>query len=503
MRASASSPSGRSWRCPRRGSGSLPMSAERGCSRTHRDGSASISRSPARRWMLRTRSTSGWPTTSSRPRTSTACATRSRPGPTRPARPSSSSSSTRRPSRPRSPRSGNGSTRPSPPTPSPRSSTGCARGPKPRRPPPPTCSASSRRPALAVTLGAVRRARELPDLRAALAQEYGLVMWFATTQPDLVEGIRAQLVDKDRMPALAAGDARRAGTGCRGIRSGLSAEHAALGLRTDHHDGPEAPILDRDRGRLVLLRLRRAGGGVAGVSEPDRHVPGRLVGIPFRASRSGCCWRTSCCHVCIASSPRSTCPTTSSAARARVTVCSAIRSTSHCLARPIRSTRRWPRPGGRRPTTSPWSRRGGSSASTLTRRSYGEAPVSPLFLFSRQQDFAYQQEVDGNPAQRHHVRFWQCPDAWLLPGGTSRRLARGGHVRHGRRAVAVHAAGHPPDRRGHRHRARSHRADRHRRRPACAGGDPRGLLDRLSRTQRRRRHASAPTGTCRSSTSDQ
>ncbi|HEX5730115.1 enoyl-CoA hydratase/isomerase family protein [Microbacterium sp.] len=53
---------------------------------------------------------------------------------------------------------------------------------------------------LAVTLAAVRRARELPDLRAALAQEYGLVMWFATGQPDLLEGIRAQLVDKDRTP---------------------------------------------------------------------------------------------------------------------------------------------------------------------------------------------------------------------------------------------------------------------------------------------------------------
>jgi hypothetical protein len=55
--------------------------------------------------------------------------------------------------------------------------------------------------------------------------------------------------------------------------------------------------------------------------------------------------------------------------------------------------------------------------STLSRRSYDEAPVSPLFLFGRQQDFAYQQEVDGNPAQRHHVRFWRCPDDWLLPGG--------------------------------------------------------------------------------------
>jgi enoyl-CoA hydratase len=54
--------------------------------------------------------------------------------------------------------------------------------------------------ALTVTLAAVRAARTLPDLRAALAQEYGLVMWFGTTQPDLVEGIRAQLIDKDRSP---------------------------------------------------------------------------------------------------------------------------------------------------------------------------------------------------------------------------------------------------------------------------------------------------------------
>lgn len=55
--------------------------------------------------------------------------------------------------------------------------------------------------------------------------------------------------------------------------------------------------------------------------------------------------------------------------------------------------------------------------STLTRRSYDEAPVSPLFLFGRMQDFAYQQEVAGNPAKRHHVRFWRTPDGWLLPGG--------------------------------------------------------------------------------------
>ncbi|MGU3644661.1 enoyl-CoA hydratase/isomerase family protein [Microbacterium sp. C23T] len=53
---------------------------------------------------------------------------------------------------------------------------------------------------LAVTLAAIRRARELPGLRHALDQEYGLVMWFATTQPDLSEGIRAQVIDKDRTP---------------------------------------------------------------------------------------------------------------------------------------------------------------------------------------------------------------------------------------------------------------------------------------------------------------
>ncbi len=53
---------------------------------------------------------------------------------------------------------------------------------------------------LAVTLAAVRRARALPDLPAVLAQEYGLVMWFVQTQPDLLEGIRAQVIDKDRSP---------------------------------------------------------------------------------------------------------------------------------------------------------------------------------------------------------------------------------------------------------------------------------------------------------------
>ena len=53
----------------------------------------------------------------------------------------------------------------------------------------------------------------------------------------------------------------------------------------------------------------------------------------------------------------------------------------------------------------------------MRRQSYPQAPVSPLVLFDRQQDFAYQQEVAGSPSQRHHVRFWRCPEDWMLPGG--------------------------------------------------------------------------------------
>src|SRR3954452_13255045 len=59
----------------------------------------------------------------------------------------------------------------------------------------------------------------------------------------------------------------------------------------------------------------------------------------------------------------------------------------------------------------------GIAWSTVLRHSYHRAPVSPLLLFGRHQDFAYQQEVLGNPSRRHHVRFWRCPDGWLLPGG--------------------------------------------------------------------------------------
>lgn len=55
--------------------------------------------------------------------------------------------------------------------------------------------------------------------------------------------------------------------------------------------------------------------------------------------------------------------------------------------------------------------------SSITRASYPTAPVSPLILFDREQDLSYQQEVDGSPSRRHHIRLWRCPKDWPLPGG--------------------------------------------------------------------------------------
>ncbi|WP_235934602.1 enoyl-CoA hydratase/isomerase family protein [Agromyces humi] len=58
--------------------------------------------------------------------------------------------------------------------------------------------------ALTVTLEAIRRARTLPSLEDALEQEFRLVSWFIE-QHDLREGIRAQVIDKDRSPKWSPG----------------------------------------------------------------------------------------------------------------------------------------------------------------------------------------------------------------------------------------------------------------------------------------------------------
>jgi hypothetical protein len=46
-------------------------------------------------------------------------------------------------------------------------------------------------------------------------------------------------------------------------------------------------------------------------------------------------------------------------------------------------------------------------ADTVLRRPDEDAPVSNLFLFSRKQDPAFEQPVEGGPRHRHHVRFWR------------------------------------------------------------------------------------------------
>ncbi|MFJ1550983.1 enoyl-CoA hydratase/isomerase family protein [Streptomyces sp. NPDC088246] len=59
--------------------------------------------------------------------------------------------------------------------------------------------------ALKVTLSALRRARRLDSLEAVLDQEYR-TSCTAFTRPDLVEGVRAQIIDKDRSPRWSPAD---------------------------------------------------------------------------------------------------------------------------------------------------------------------------------------------------------------------------------------------------------------------------------------------------------
>lgn len=48
---------------------------------------------------------------------------------------------------------------------------------------------------------------------------------------------------------------------------------------------------------------------------------------------------------------------------------------------------------------------------TALRRPDDDAPVSPLYLFGRRQDLAFEQPVPGGPRHRHHVRFWRWDKA--------------------------------------------------------------------------------------------
>ncbi len=49
------------------------------------------------------------------------------------------------------------------------------------------------------------------------------------------------------------------------------------------------------------------------------------------------------------------------------------------------------------------------AGSVLRDKPYPDAPVSPLFVFGRQQDLAFERPAGASPKQRHHVRFWEVP----------------------------------------------------------------------------------------------
>lgn len=50
------------------------------------------------------------------------------------------------------------------------------------------------------------------------------------------------------------------------------------------------------------------------------------------------------------------------------------------------------------------------AGSVVRNKPYPDAPVSPLFVFGRRQDLAFEKPVGLSARQRHHVRFWKSDD---------------------------------------------------------------------------------------------
>jgi hypothetical protein len=48
--------------------------------------------------------------------------------------------------------------------------------------------------------------------------------------------------------------------------------------------------------------------------------------------------------------------------------------------------------------------------SVVLHRPDPDAPVSPLFVFGRKQDLAFEQDVGGSADRRHHVRWWKSDE---------------------------------------------------------------------------------------------
>jgi LssY C-terminus len=51
---------------------------------------------------------------------------------------------------------------------------------------------------------------------------------------------------------------------------------------------------------------------------------------------------------------------------------------------------------------------------SAAKKAYPTAPVSPLFVVGKPQDFAFETAAGIDPSTRHHVRFWLRPEVDLL-----------------------------------------------------------------------------------------
>lgn len=53
----------------------------------------------------------------------------------------------------------------------------------------------------------------------------------------------------------------------------------------------------------------------------------------------------------------------------------------------------------------------------IANKSYPAAPVDALYLFNKKPTLVFQKQINGSPREKHHVRFWETPNNWYLPGG--------------------------------------------------------------------------------------
>lgn len=66
------------------------------------------------------------------------------------------------------------------------------------------------------------------------------------------------------------------------------------------------------------------------------------------------------------------------------------------------------------------------AGSVVFDRPYRSAPVSPLFLFDRPQDMAYEREIGDSASARHHVRWWRSAQVHGPAGAGAHPLWVGG-----------------------------------------------------------------------------